>query len=186
MTSYKRIAVLLGGRSAERDVSLSSGAGCAKAMAKGQSAPIYVHLLDRNVQLTNAGQRLAGEDLVEFDDVDVSHGQPSSIKGLQRRRYCPHPREVRRTARHRDRTDVRDDACAVFGRAAVLGDENHGGAIGRRYRRQDEVGTPFCITVDGETLQNQSVTIRDRDSAQQRRVQIGDVAKEIRQALRSE
>ncbi|HEX4591783.1 MAG TPA: glycine--tRNA ligase, partial [Gemmataceae bacterium] len=60
-----------------------------------------------------------------------------------------------------------------------------GGAIGRRYRRQDEVGTPFCITIDGETLQNQSVTIRDRDSAQQRRVQIAEVTAAVREALRS-
>jgi glycyl-tRNA synthetase len=60
-----------------------------------------------------------------------------------------------------------------------------GGAIGRRYRRQDEVGTPFCITIDGETLQNQSVTIRERDSAQQRRVPIAQVVAEIRAALHS-
>ncbi|MCA9244001.1 MAG: glycine--tRNA ligase [Phycisphaerales bacterium] len=44
------------------------------------------------------------------------------------------------------------------------------GAIGRRYRRQDEAGTPFCITVDGETLKDGSVTIRDRDTLQQERV----------------
>jgi glycyl-tRNA synthetase len=44
------------------------------------------------------------------------------------------------------------------------------GAIGRRYRRQDEVGTPFCVTVDGESVQNGTVTIRDRDSLQQDRV----------------
>ncbi len=44
------------------------------------------------------------------------------------------------------------------------------GAIGRRYRRMDEIGTPFCITVDHETLQNDTVTIRERDSMGQRRV----------------
>ena len=44
------------------------------------------------------------------------------------------------------------------------------GAIGRRYRRQDEVGTPFCITIDGQTTQDQTVTIRDRDSLKQDRV----------------
>ena len=38
------------------------------------------------------------------------------------------------------------------------------GAVGRRYRRQDEVGTPFCITVDGQTLEDGTVTIRDRDT----------------------
>ena len=46
------------------------------------------------------------------------------------------------------------------------------GAIGRRYRRQDEAGTPFCITVDGQTLTDQTVTIRDRDTCRQWRVQI--------------
>ncbi len=44
------------------------------------------------------------------------------------------------------------------------------GAVGRRYRRQDEIGTPFCITVDSETLENQTVTVRDRDSMRQERI----------------
>ncbi len=46
------------------------------------------------------------------------------------------------------------------------------GAVGRRYRRQDEIGTPYCITVDSETLQNKTVTVRDRDSMQQERIAI--------------
>src|SRR5690349_23733421 len=45
-------------------------------------------------------------------------------------------------------------------------------AIGRRYRRQDEIGTPFCVTVDFDTLEDQAVTVRDRDSMQQERVGI--------------
>jgi glycyl-tRNA synthetase len=49
------------------------------------------------------------------------------------------------------------------------------GAIGRRYRRQDEIGTPFCITVDFDTPGDQSVTIRERDSMQQQRVSLGEV-----------
>lgn len=44
------------------------------------------------------------------------------------------------------------------------------GAIGRRYRRQDEIGTPFCITVDGDTLSDSTVTIRHRDSMEQERI----------------
>jgi glycyl-tRNA synthetase len=44
------------------------------------------------------------------------------------------------------------------------------GAVGRRYRRQDEVGTPFCFTVDSQTLQDQTVTVRERDSMQQERI----------------
>jgi glycyl-tRNA synthetase len=46
------------------------------------------------------------------------------------------------------------------------------GAIGRRYRRQDEIGTPFCITVDFDSLDDQSVTVRSRDSMQQDRVSL--------------
>jgi len=49
---------------------------------------------------------------------------------------------------------------------------DEGGAIGRRYRRQDEVGTPFGITVDGQTLEDQSVTVRDRDTLAQDRVNV--------------
>ena len=48
-------------------------------------------------------------------------------------------------------------------------------AIGKRYRRQDEIGTPFCITVDFDTLDDQAVTIRDRDTMQQERVGLGQV-----------
>ncbi|HMG88714.1 MAG TPA: glycine--tRNA ligase [Chryseolinea sp.] len=48
-------------------------------------------------------------------------------------------------------------------------------AIGRRYRRQDAIGTPYCVTVDHQTLQDNTVTIRDRDSMKQRRVKIEEV-----------
>ena len=57
------------------------------------------------------------------------------------------------------------------------------GAVGRRYRRQDEAGTPFCVTVDTQTLSDKTVTIRDRDSLQQWRVKIDDVASELRQRI---
>jgi glycyl-tRNA synthetase len=59
------------------------------------------------------------------------------------------------------------------------------GAIGRRYRRQDEVGTPYCITVDGETVEGDgSVTVRDRDSMAQERVAPSDVLASVRQKIR--
>jgi glycyl-tRNA synthetase len=50
-----------------------------------------------------------------------------------------------------------------------------GGNIGRRYRRQDEIGTPFCVTIDFDTLNDKAVTIRQRDSTEQERVQIADL-----------
>ena len=57
------------------------------------------------------------------------------------------------------------------------------GAVGRRYRRQDEIGTPFCITVDSQTLQDQSVTVRDRDSMQQERISTGKLRDYLLQKL---
>jgi glycyl-tRNA synthetase len=59
------------------------------------------------------------------------------------------------------------------------------GAVGRRYRRQDEAGTPYCLTVDGQTLQDQTVTIRDRDTLQQERVAISEIEIAIRQRVQS-
>ena len=55
-------------------------------------------------------------------------------------------------------------------------DYDESGAIGRRYRRQDEIGTPLCITVDFDTLDDQAVTIRERDTMQQERVALTQVA----------
>jgi glycyl-tRNA synthetase len=52
-------------------------------------------------------------------------------------------------------------------------------AIGRRYRRQDAIGTPYCITVDHQTLEDGTVTIRERDSMKQDRVAIDDVSRII-------
>jgi glycyl-tRNA synthetase len=49
------------------------------------------------------------------------------------------------------------------------------GAIGRRYRRQDEIGTPFCFTVDSQTLTDQTVTVRERDSMKQDRIAASQV-----------
>ena len=57
------------------------------------------------------------------------------------------------------------------------------GAVGRRYRRQDEAGTPFCITIDGTTTQDDTVTIRDRDTLKQDRVKMSDVRGVIEKAL---
>jgi glycyl-tRNA synthetase len=57
------------------------------------------------------------------------------------------------------------------------------GAVGRRYRRQDEAGTPYCITVDGESLTNDTVTIRDRDTLKQWRVEIAQCGSELHDRL---
>jgi glycyl-tRNA synthetase len=55
-----------------------------------------------------------------------------------------------------------------------------GGNIGRRYRRQDEIGTPFCVTVDFDTLNDKAVTIRQRDSTEQERVRVDLLAQRLK------
>ena len=58
-----------------------------------------------------------------------------------------------------------------------------GGNIGRRYRRQDEIGTPFCVTIDFDTLNDQAVTIRERDSMEQERIPIEALPARLRERL---
>ena len=60
---------------------------------------------------------------------------------------------------------------------------DEGGAIGKRYRRQDEIGTPFCVTVDFDTLEDQTVTLRHRDSMQQERLPIRLLKENIEKIL---
>jgi glycyl-tRNA synthetase len=57
------------------------------------------------------------------------------------------------------------------------------GAVGRRYRRQDEAGTPFCVTVDSQTLEDETVTIRDRDTMKQNRVSMRSLVPEITERI---
>jgi len=64
---------------------------------------------------------------------------------------------------------------AMLRRARMTTFYDEKAAIGRRYRRQDEVGTPFCITVDGDTLADDVVTVRMRDSMDQERVKVGEL-----------
>ena len=63
----------------------------------------------------------------------------------------------------------------------VLYDEKD--AVGRRYRRQDALGTPYCITVDHQTKEDQTVTIRDRDTMKQERILISDISNKIRNSI---
>jgi len=68
-------------------------------------------------------------------------------------------------------------------RAAIPSFYDEAGSIGRRYRRQDEAGTPWCVTVDGQTNEDGTVTIRDRDTLEQVRVSTDQVAGWVRERL---
>jgi glycyl-tRNA synthetase len=60
-------------------------------------------------------------------------------------------------------------------RGQMQAEYDEGGSIGKRYRRQDEIGTPFCVTIDHQSLEDRTVTVRDRDSLEQERVAVEDL-----------
>jgi glycyl-tRNA synthetase len=70
-------------------------------------------------------------------------------------------------------------------RERVQAEYDEGGAIGRRYRRQDEIGTPWAVTIDHQSLEDRTVTLRDRDSLEQVRIAIDDLEDELERRLRA-
>ena len=89
-------------------------------------------------------------------------------------RLAPVKAAVLPLSRNEDLTPKAKDLAAELRKSWNI-DFDDAGAIGRRYRRQDEVGTPFCITVDFDTLDDQAVTVRHRDSMAQERIAIDKV-----------
>jgi glycyl-tRNA synthetase len=79
-----------------------------------------------------------------------------------------------------------DKARKVFEELQAITDceYDESGAIGKRYRRQDELGTPFCVTIDFDTLENDTVTLRDRDTMKQERIALADLAPTLMQKLK--
>src|SRR5689334_4710231 len=70
-------------------------------------------------------------------------------------------------------------------RRRMSAEYDDGGAIGRRYRRQDEIGTPYAVTIDHQSIEDRTVTLRDRDSLEQERVAIDELADMLEQRVRS-
>ena len=90
------------------------------------------------------------------------------------KRLAPTKVAVLPLSRNADLTPKAKDLAAQLRQRWTI-DFDDAGAIGRRYRRQDEVGTPFCITVDFDSLEDQAVTVRDRDSMAQERIALDQV-----------
>ncbi|MFC8043612.1 glycine--tRNA ligase [Nocardia sp. NPDC057353] len=98
------------------------------------------------------------------------------------RRLAPVKAAVLPLSRNADLTPKAKDLAAQLRRNWNV-DFDDAGAIGRRYRRQDEIGTPFCITVDFDTLEDQAVTVRERDSMAQERIALDKVEGYLAQHL---
>ncbi len=98
------------------------------------------------------------------------------------RRLAPVKAAVLPLSRNADLTPKAKDLAAALRQHWNI-EFDDAGAIGRRYRRQDEIGTPFCITVDFDTLDDQAVTVRERDSMAQERVSLDQVEGYLAQRL---
>ena len=97
-------------------------------------------------------------------------------------RLSPYQVAVLPLSRKPELESVAKDVAARL-RPLVMVDYDVTQSIGRRYRRQDEIGTPLCVTVDFDTLDDHAVTVRDRDTTAQVRVGIGDLVDEVRGRL---
>jgi glycyl-tRNA synthetase len=116
--------------------------------------------------------------LLDAYDVDEA---PNAKGGIDKRtvmrfdpRLAPVKAAVLPLSRNEKLTPKAQDLAADLRRYWNV-DFDDAGAIGRRYRRQDEIGTPYCVTVDFDSLDDDAVTIRDRDTMAQERVAIGQV-----------
>ncbi|AFU71093.1 glycine--tRNA ligase [Bifidobacterium asteroides DSM 20089] len=125
--------------------------------------------------------------LVDAYDVDEA---PNTKGGVDRRtvlrldpRLAPVKAAVLPLSKKPDLRRVAHDLAADLRQNEWMVDYDESGAIGRRYRRQDEIGTPLCITVDFDTLDDKAVTIRNRDSMQQDRVALDQVEDYVRRVV---
>ncbi len=91
------------------------------------------------------------------------------------KRLAPVKVAVLPLSKHADLVPVAERVAALV-RASHVTDIDITGSVGKRYRRQDEIGTPFCVTVDFESLEDDQITVRERDSMEQERIAINELA----------
>jgi glycyl-tRNA synthetase len=120
--------------------------------------------------------------LVDAYDEDVIEGEPRTVLRLH-----PLLAPVKVAVLPLVRKDGQPElAREVYERLRdrVQAEYDESGAIGRRYRRQDEIGTPWAVTIDHQTLEDRTVTLRDRDSLEQKRIAIDELADDVERRLR--
>jgi glycyl-tRNA synthetase len=118
--------------------------------------------------------------LAAYDEEEV-RGEKRVLLRLDRR-LAPIKVAVLPLSRNERLSPVAEEVAAIL-RPHFMIDVDTAGSIGRRYRRQDEVGTPLCVTVDFDTLDDRAVTVRDRDSMVQERVSLDRLLDYLRERL---
>ncbi len=159
----------------------------------GQDLSYYDQEHDRRY-LPHVIEPAAGADratlaflLAAYEEEDVDNGKGGTEKRTVLRlhpRLAPIKVAVLPLSKNERLVPVADEVAGRL-RSELMIDVDVAGSIGRRYRRQDEVGTPLCVTVDFDTLDDRAVTIRDRDSMTQERVPIDDLLDELRKRLQT-
>lgn len=149
------------------------GKGSGKKMMyipKGEGKPFVPHVIEPSFGV----ERLIMAVLVSAFKKDMQNGEERIYLALPEHiapvKYCVSPllknkKELSEKAKEVYEILRKDNA--------VMWDDN--GNIGKRYRRQDEIGTPYCVVIDFETLEDGTVTVRDRDTTEQKRVKINEL-----------
>jgi len=112
--------------------------------------------------------------LTEFYDEDELGGERRAVLRLPKK-LAPIKAAVSPLLRNKPELVAKAREVFHLLRKEMMCEWDDNGNIGKRYRRQDEIGTPYCVTIDFETLENDTVTVRDRDTGVQKRVVIGDL-----------
>ncbi|MGH9305172.1 MAG: glycine--tRNA ligase [Acidimicrobiales bacterium] len=145
-----------------------------------QSGEHYTpYVIEPAVGLTRAAMAF----LLSAYDEDVVAGEKRTVLRLHPR-LAPYQAAVLPLSRKEALTSLAREVLHTLQRHLVC-DYDETQAIGRRYRRQDEIGTPYCVTVDFDSLEDHAVTIRERDSTAQERLPIGEVQNRLRERLDS-
>jgi len=125
--------------------------------------------------------------LAAYEEEDVDNGKGGTEKRTLLRlhpRLAPIKVAVLPLSKNEKLVPLADEVASTL-RVEFMIDVDVAGSIGRRYRRQDEVGTPLCVTIDFDTLDDRAVTIRDRDTMTQARVSIEGLLAELRDRLQT-
>ena len=127
-----------------------------------------------------ANRTMAAFLLAAYDE-DVVNDEPRTVLRLHPR-LAPFQIAVLPLSKKETLMPLAEQIHSMLG-ARYMCDFDETQAIGRRYRRQDEIGTPFCVTVDFDSLEDNSVTIRERDSTAQNRVKVDSLLSELSHRL---
>jgi glycyl-tRNA synthetase len=132
-----------------------------------------------------------------YDEEEVPVAEDASSEGQERRtesrtvlrlhpRLAPVKAAILPLVKKDGQPELAHEIHEELRRRAGVGivEYDEGGSIGKRYRRQDEIGTPFCLTVDHQSIEDRTVTLRERDSLSQERIAVDSLAEELERRLR--